>query len=170
MPKNIYISSYQGDVLLTDFPDNYKREYAKNVAYHLLNEKHMEAHGQVISGLSNVIYTVNPYIVDTYEDMIEYKLSGIDCVDKSDITVIASYDEILEWRKWKGKILMEKLTMLEVKNSYTDQLYYVEKLELNNDIISLYTFNNQRLLHSKFIGKATLEADYQPVAIMEIEL
>lgn len=99
MPKNIYISSYQGDVLLTDFPNNYKREYAKNVAYHLLNEKHMEAHGQVISGLSNVIYTVNPYIVDTYEDMIEYKLSGIDCVDKSDITVIASYDEILEWRK-----------------------------------------------------------------------
>lgn len=65
---------------------------------------------------------------------------------------------------------MEKLTMLEVKNSYTDQLYYVEKLELNNDIISLYTFNNQRLLHNKFIGKATLEADYQPVAIMEIEL
>ena len=65
---------------------------------------------------------------------------------------------------------MEKLTMLEVKNNYTDQLYYVEKLELNNDIIGLYTFNNQRLLHSKFIGKATLEADYQPVAIMEIEL
>lgn len=45
-----------------------------------------------------------------------------------------------------------------------------EKLELNNDIIGLYTFNNQRLLHNKFIGKATLEADYQPVAIIEIEL
>lgn len=72
--------------------------------------------------------------------------------------------------KMRGAKLMEKLTMLEVKNSYTDQLYYVEKLELNNEIISLYTFNNQRLLHNKFIGKATLEADYQPVAIMEIEL
>ena len=65
---------------------------------------------------------------------------------------------------------MEKLTMLEVKNSYTDQLYYVEKLELNNNIIGLYTFNNQRLLHDKFVGKATLQADYEPVAIMEIEL
>lgn len=70
----------------------------------------------------------------------------------------------------RGAKPMEKLTMLEVKNNYTDQLYYVEKLELNNEIISLYTFNNQRLLHNKFIGKATLEADYQPVAIMEIEL
>ena len=70
----------------------------------------------------------------------------------------------------KGAKAMEKMTMLEVKNSYTDQLYYVEKLELNNDIIGLYTFNNQRLLHDKFVGKETLEADYQPVAIMEIEL
>lgn len=70
----------------------------------------------------------------------------------------------------KGAKLMEKMTMLEVKNSYTDQLYYVEKLELNNDIIGLYTFKDQRLLHDKFVGKATLEADYQPVAIMEIEL
>ena len=65
---------------------------------------------------------------------------------------------------------MEKLTMLELKNSYTDQLYYAEKLELNNDIISLYTFKDQRLLHDKFVGKATLQADYEPVAIMEIEL
>ena len=70
----------------------------------------------------------------------------------------------------KGAKLMEKMTMLEVKNNYTDQLYYVEKLELNNDIIGLYTFNNQRLLHDKFVGKATLQADYEPVAIMEIEL
>ena len=70
----------------------------------------------------------------------------------------------------KGAKLMEKITMLEVKNSYTDQLYYVEKLELNNDIIGLYTFNNQRLLHDKFVGKATLHADYEPVAIREIEL
>ena len=70
----------------------------------------------------------------------------------------------------KGAKLMEKITMLEVKNSYTNQLYYVEKLELNNDIIGLYTFKDQRLLHDKFVGKATLEADYQPVAIMEIEL
>ena len=65
---------------------------------------------------------------------------------------------------------MEKMTMLEVKNSYTDQLYYVQKLELNNDIISLYTFKDQRLLHNKFVGKATLHADYELVAIMEIEL
>ena len=65
---------------------------------------------------------------------------------------------------------MEKMTMLEVKNSYTDQLYYVEKLELNKDIISLYTFKDQRLLHDKFVGKETLHADYEPVAIMEIEL
>ena len=65
---------------------------------------------------------------------------------------------------------MEKMTMLEVKNSYTNQLYYVEKLELNNDIIGLYTFKDRRLLHDKFVGKETLEADYQPVAIMEIEL
>ena len=65
---------------------------------------------------------------------------------------------------------MEKLTRLEVKNNYTDQLYYVEKLELNNDIIGLYTFKDQRLLHDKFVGKATLQADYEPVAIMEIEL
>ena len=70
----------------------------------------------------------------------------------------------------KGVKAMEKMTMLEVKNNYTDQLYYVEKLELNNDIIGLYTFNNQRLLHDKFVGKATLHADYEPVAIMEIEL
>ena len=70
----------------------------------------------------------------------------------------------------KGAKAMEKMTMLEVKNSYTDQLYYVEKLELNNDIIGLYTFKDQRLLHDKFVGKETLEADYQPVAIMEIEL
>ena len=72
--------------------------------------------------------------------------------------------------KMRGAKAMEKLTMLEVKNNYTNQLYYVEKLELNNDIIGLYTFNNQRLLHDKFVGKETLEADYQPVAIMEIEL
>ena len=72
--------------------------------------------------------------------------------------------------KTRGAKAMEKMTMLEVKNSYTDQLYYVEKLELNNDIIGLYTFNNQRLLHDKFVGKATLQADYEPVAIMEIEL
>ena len=70
----------------------------------------------------------------------------------------------------KGVKAMEKMTMLEVKNNYTDQLYYVEKLELNNDIIGLYTFKDQRLLHDKFVGKETLEADYQPVAIMEIEL
>ena len=72
--------------------------------------------------------------------------------------------------KMKGAKTMEKMTMLEVKNSYTNQLYYAEKLELNNDIIGLYTFNNQRLLHDKFVGKATLQADYEPVAIMEIEL
>ena len=72
--------------------------------------------------------------------------------------------------KLKGAKTMEKMTMLEVKNSYTDQLYYVEKLELNNDIIGLYTFKDQRLLHDKFVGKATLQADYEPVAIMEIEL
>ena len=72
--------------------------------------------------------------------------------------------------KLKGAKTMEKMTMLEVKNSYTDQLYYVEKLELNNDIIGLYTFKDQRLLHDKFVGKATLHADYEPVAIMEIEL
>ena len=65
---------------------------------------------------------------------------------------------------------MKKMTMLELKNNYTDQIYYVEKLELNNDIIGLYTFKDQRLLHDKFVGKETLEADYQPVAIMEIEL
>ena len=60
----------------------------------------------------------------------------------------------------KGVKAMEKMTMLEVKNNYTDQLYYVEKLELNNDIIDLYTFKDQRLLHDKCIGKETLEADY----------
>ena len=65
---------------------------------------------------------------------------------------------------------MKKMTMLELKNNYTNQLYYAEKLELNNDIISLYTFKDQRLLHDKFVGKETLEADHQPVAIMEIEL
>ena len=65
---------------------------------------------------------------------------------------------------------MEKMTMLEVKNNYTDQIYYVEKLELNNEIINVYTFKDQRLLHDKFVGKETLEADYEPVAIMEIEL
>ena len=70
----------------------------------------------------------------------------------------------------KGAKLMEKITMLEVKNSYTDQLYYAEKLELNNDIIDLYTFKDQRLLHDKFVGKETLEADYKRVGIMEIEL
>ena len=72
--------------------------------------------------------------------------------------------------KLKGAKTMEKMTMLEVKNNYTDQLYYVEKLELNNDIIGLYTFKDQRLLHDKFVGKETLHADYEPVAIMEIEL
>ena len=72
--------------------------------------------------------------------------------------------------KMRGAKATKKMTMLEVKNNYTDQIYYVEKLELNNDIISLYTFKDQRLLHDKFVGKATLQADYEPVAIMEIEL
>ena len=44
------------------------------------------------------------------------------------------------------------------------------KIYKNGDIIGLYTFKDQRLLHDKFVGKETLEADYQPVAIMEIEL
>ena len=47
---------------------------------------------------------------------------------------------------------------------------FIKKLELNNDIIDLYTFKDQRLLHDKCVGKATLHADYEPVAIMEIEL
>ena len=50
------------------------------------------------------------------------------------------------------------------------RIFLKEKLELNNDIIDLYTFKDQRLLHDKCVGKATLHADYEPVAIMEIEL
>ena len=72
--------------------------------------------------------------------------------------------------KMRGAKAMEKMTMLELKNNYTNQLYYAEKLELNNDMLGLYTFKDRRLLHDTLVGKATLQADYVPVAIMEIEL
>ena len=99
MAKNVYISAYEGSVLLLDLPTNFKRDKAMAVAYQLLNEQYIERYGRTITDLSNVSYSVNPHIAYTYEQAVDYEMWGIDFVEKTENTIVATYDEI---KKFKG--------------------------------------------------------------------
>lgn len=94
MAKNVYISAYEGSVLLLDLPTNFKRDKAMAVAYQLLNEQYIERYGRTITDLSNVSYSVNPRIAYTYEQAVDYEMWGIDFVEKTENTIVATYDEI----------------------------------------------------------------------------
>ena len=61
-----------------------------------------------------------------------------------------------------------EMEMLEIKNIYTDKVYYVKKSDVNNSIIELHNINHNRLTQVKTVGNATLKADYKITAALEI--
>ena len=60
------------------------------------------------------------------------------------------------------------MKLLEIKNIYTDKIYYVKKLDVNNSIVELYNVNHNRLTRVKMVGNAMLKADYKITATLEI--
>lgn len=60
------------------------------------------------------------------------------------------------------------MKLLEIKNIYTDKIYYVKKSDVNNSIIELHNINHNRLTQVKAVGNATLKADYKITATLEI--
>lgn len=51
------------------------------------------------------------------------------------------------------------MKLLEIKNIYTDKIYYVKKSDVNN---------HNRLTQVKAVGNATLKADHKITATLEI--
>ena len=60
------------------------------------------------------------------------------------------------------------MELLEIKNIYTDKIYYVKKSDVNNSIVELHNINHNRLTQVKTVGNATLKADYKITAALEI--
>ena len=61
-----------------------------------------------------------------------------------------------------------EMKLLEIKNIYTDKIYYVKKSDVNNSIVELHNINHNRLTQVKTVGNATLKADYKITAALEI--
>ena len=61
------------------------------------------------------------------------------------------------------------MEMLEIKNIYTDKVYYMKKSDVNNSIVELHNINHNRLTQVKAVGNTTLKTDYKIMATLETE-
>ena len=61
------------------------------------------------------------------------------------------------------------MELLEIKNIYTDKIYYVKKSDVNDSIVELHNINHNRLTQVKTVGNTTLKTDYKIMATLETE-
>lgn len=60
------------------------------------------------------------------------------------------------------------MELLEIKNVFTNKIYYMKKSDINSSIVELYNVNCNRLTLVKMVGNAMLKADYKIIATLEI--
>ena len=61
------------------------------------------------------------------------------------------------------------MKLLEIKNIFTDKIYYMKKSDVNNSIVGLYSVSCNRLTQVKAVGNTTLKTDYKIMATLETE-